>query len=71
MDPLFPDRRANLLPLVPGTVLAGWEVQPEGSPLGFNLNYNISLTGATYSIPAPASIGLFGLGALGALRRRR
>jgi len=71
MDPLFPDRRADLFPLTPGTVLAGWEVQPAGGPLGFNLNYNITLTGASYSVPAPASFGLLGLGAMAAFRRRR
>jgi len=70
-DPNYSDRRANLLPITPGTVLAGWEVLPEGSSLGFNLSYNVSLTGATYSVPAPAGLGLLGLGALGALRRRR
>lgn len=71
MDPNFPDRRANLLPLVAGTALAGWETQPPGGFLPFNLNYTITLTGASYSVPAPAGLGLLGLGALGALRRRR
>lgn len=71
MDPNFPDRRANLLPLTAGTVLAGWETQPPGLFLPFNLNYNIELTGTTFSIPAPAGLGLLGLGALGALRRHR
>lgn len=70
-DPNYGDRRADLLPLVAGTVLAGWEVQPAGSPVGFNTNYNITLAGVSYSVPAPAGLGLLGLGALGMLRRRR
>ncbi len=71
IDPLLPDRRADLLAITPGTVLAGWEVQPGGLFLPFNLNYTIDLTGATYSVPAPASFGLLGLGAMAAFRRRR
>lgn len=71
-DPNYADRRADLFPITPGTVLAGWEVQPAGTPVPFNLNYNIELVGVTYSaIPAPAGLGLLGLGMVGALRRRR
>jgi hypothetical protein len=70
-DPNYGDRRADLLPITAGTVLAGWEVQPIGTPAPFNASYNIELAGVTYSVPAPAGLGLLGLGALGALRRRR
>jgi MYXO-CTERM domain-containing protein len=34
-------------------------------------DYSISLTGAEYSVPAPASLALLGLGGLAAVRRRR
>lgn len=71
LDPNFGDRRADLFPITAGTTLAGWETQPAGGFLPFNLNYTIQLTGVTYSVPAPASLGLLGLGMLGALRRRR
>jgi hypothetical protein len=34
-------------------------------------DYSIRLTGAEYSVPAPASLALLGLGGLAAARRRR
>lgn len=71
IDPDFAARRMDLLPITAGTVLDSWEVQPPGGFLPFNTGYNITLEGVSYSIPAPAGLGLLGLGALGAFRRRR
>lgn len=50
-------------------VFAGWESNGFSFPL--NDYYTIDLTGVTFSVPAPGSLALLGLGALGAARRRR
>lgn len=67
-DPL---RVGEYAPLVPGTVIAGWDAGAGGFPL-FNANYSIVLTGAEYHmLPAPSAAALMGLGGLVGLRRRR
>lgn len=70
-DPNAFTRRADLLPITPGTILATWELfATTASP--FNASYTITLTGAEHSdIPSPAAAaGLLLLG-LSAARRRR
>ncbi len=63
-------RRADLLPITPGTILASWELFiTTAAP--FNTNYTIALTGAEHStIPSPAAAGLLLIGALAGRRRR-
>ena len=50
-------------------VFTGWEAAPFNFP--FNDNYDIDLTGASFSVPSPAGLSVLGLGLVGFARRRR
>jgi hypothetical protein len=63
-------RRSEVGPVSPTAALASWETFPN-TLLGFNSGYTITLTGATYAVPAPGAAALMGAAGLLALRRRR
>lgn len=64
------ERRSEAGPLNSSATLAGWELFSTGaSP--FSTAYTITLTGATYAVPAPGALALPGVAGLLALRRRR
>jgi len=66
-DPSAPLRTGEYSAM--GSVFSGWEAHPFSFPL--NDNYDIDLTGASFSVPAPGAAALLAVGLLGAARRRR
>lgn len=66
-DPTAPLRTGEYSAM--GSVFSGWEPHAFSFPL--TDNYDIDLTGATFSVPAPGAAALLAVGGLRATRRRR